>query len=260
MNNVNKTMYIPLYGKALVSKKGIILKDKKAEEIWIKEGFKLKGKSKSKYLAYYMGIRSAVFDEWVLDKIKRNDNAVILHIGCGLDGRIYRVGFIKNTWYDVDFKEVLDAKKRYFIETDNYKMLEGNAIDCEFLSKTSNGSSAIVLLEGVSMYLNFTQLRSLFDKLSERFENVSLLMDCYTDFAVKMSKYKNPVKDVGVSKVYGLNNPNLLNESGIKFIKERQMTPNKYINQLKGVEKFIFSKLYAGNISKKLYKLYEFKK
>jgi hypothetical protein len=48
MNNVNKTLYIPLYGKALVSKKGIILNDKKAEEIWQNQNFKLKGKSKSK--------------------------------------------------------------------------------------------------------------------------------------------------------------------------------------------------------------------
>ena len=48
MNNVNKTLYIPLYGKSYVSKKGIILDDKKAEEIWEEEGFALKGKSKSK--------------------------------------------------------------------------------------------------------------------------------------------------------------------------------------------------------------------
>ena len=63
MNNINKTLYIPLYGKAYVSQKGILLSDKKAEEIWAAEGFKLGGKSKSKWLAYYMGIRSAVFDE-----------------------------------------------------------------------------------------------------------------------------------------------------------------------------------------------------
>lgn len=34
MDNVNKTLYIPLYGKAYVSRKGIISNDKKAEEIW----------------------------------------------------------------------------------------------------------------------------------------------------------------------------------------------------------------------------------
>ena len=54
MNGVNKTLYIPLYGKASVSKKGIILYDAKAEEIWEKEGFELKGKAKSKWLTYYI--------------------------------------------------------------------------------------------------------------------------------------------------------------------------------------------------------------
>ena len=68
MNNVNKTLYIPLYGKSYVSRKGIILSDKKAEEIWENEGFELKGKSKSKWLAYYMGMRSAVFDIWLRKK------------------------------------------------------------------------------------------------------------------------------------------------------------------------------------------------
>ena len=34
MDNVNRTLYIPLYGKAFVSRRGILLEDKKAEEIW----------------------------------------------------------------------------------------------------------------------------------------------------------------------------------------------------------------------------------
>ena len=51
MNSVNKTLYIPLYGKAFVSKKGLFLEDKKAEQIWEAEGFPLKGKSASKWLA-----------------------------------------------------------------------------------------------------------------------------------------------------------------------------------------------------------------
>ena len=79
MNNVNKTLYIPLYGKSYVSKKGLFLDDKKAEEIWDAEGFSLHGKSKSKWLAYYMGIRSAVFDEWLKRQMTALPDAVILH-------------------------------------------------------------------------------------------------------------------------------------------------------------------------------------
>ena len=77
MNSVNKTLYIPLYGKAFVSKKGIIMQDKKAELIWEKEGFELKGKAKSKWLAYYMGMRSAVFDTWVKKKIVQYPSASV---------------------------------------------------------------------------------------------------------------------------------------------------------------------------------------
>jgi O-methyltransferase involved in polyketide biosynthesis len=104
MNSVNKTLYIPLYGKAYVSKKNIILQDKKAEEIWEQEGFGLKGKSKSKWLAYYMAMRSAIYDEWVAKELEINPEAVVLHIGCGLDSRAERVNAKKKQWFDIDFR------------------------------------------------------------------------------------------------------------------------------------------------------------
>ena len=62
LSDINKTMYIPLYGKSFVSKKGVILKDEKAEAIWENEGFELNGRASSRWLAYYMGMRAAVFD------------------------------------------------------------------------------------------------------------------------------------------------------------------------------------------------------
>ena len=65
MDGVNRTLYIPLYGKASVSRRGILLHDPKAEEIWAEAGFPLKGKAKSKWLTYYMGMREAVFDQWL---------------------------------------------------------------------------------------------------------------------------------------------------------------------------------------------------
>ncbi len=87
MNGVNKTLYIPLYGKAYVSKKNLILHDVKAEEIWEKEQFALKKKSRSKWLAYFMAMRARIFDEWVKSNACGKDDLIILHIGCGMDSR-----------------------------------------------------------------------------------------------------------------------------------------------------------------------------
>ena len=48
MNEVNNTLFIPLYGKAKVSRQGIILKDPAAERIWSAESFPIRGKSRSR--------------------------------------------------------------------------------------------------------------------------------------------------------------------------------------------------------------------
>ena len=259
MNSVNKTLYIPLYGKAYVSRKGIILDDKWAEKIWDAEGFKLKGKSKSKWLAYYMGIRSAVFDGWVKDKMAEIPDAVIIHIGCGMDSRAMRVGPCGHVWYDVDFPEVISERGKYFSETEEYKMLAGDARDVSWLDNIPESKSAIVVMEGISMYLSPEETKGVLENIGAHFDNVSLLMDCYSTFAAKMSKYKNPINDVGVTKVYGIDDSNAL--SGLLgFVGEKEMTPTEYINQLNGSEKRIFEKLYAGNFAKKLYRMYEYNK
>ena len=260
MNNVNKTLYIPLYGKAYVSQKGILLSDKKAEEIWAAEGFKLGGKSKSKWLAYYMGIRSAVFDEWLSQKMDEFENAVVLHIGCGMDSRVLRVGTKGHKWYDVDFSDVITDRSRYYSETEDYKMLVGDARESDWLSRIPPKGHAVIVLEGVSMYLSHEEMQNLINNLCAHFEEVSLLVDCYSTLAAKMSKYKNPINEVGVTQVYGIDEPTAWQTDDFLFACEREMTPQKYIDELKGMEKKIFQRLYAGGFSKKLYRLFEYQK
>lgn len=260
MNNVNKTLYIPLYGKAYVSKNGLFLNDKKAEEIWESEGFALKGKSKSKWLAYYMGIRSAVFDNWLKQKMSDIQDAVVIHIGCGMDGRVLRVDKMDHKWYDIDFPEVIEERKKYYAESPSYQMIAGDVKNDEWLTGIIEKKHAIVVMEGVSMYLTSEHLNKLTKNLCDHFENISFLMDCYTVFAAKMSKYKNPINDVGVTQVYGIDNPESLQHGQFIYVAEHEMTPKKYIDELHGAEKFIFEKLYAGGLSKKLYRLFEYGK
>jgi hypothetical protein len=113
-------------------------------------------------------------------------------------------------------------------------------------------------MEGVSMYMQTEELQQVFANLAAYFEEVTILMDCYTTFAAKASKYKNPINDVGVTEVHGLDHPNSLEQAGVQFVKEHEMTPENMINELKGIEKSIFNKLYAGTIAKKMYRLYEY--
>ena len=259
MNNVNKTLYIPLYGKFYVSKKGILLEDKQAEMIWEAEGFTLKSKSKSKWLAYYMGMRSAIFDNWVTEQISKTPDAVVLHIGCGLDSRCLRIQQPVHTWYDIDFPEVISERERFYQPTDTYHMIGIDSRDSALFDLLPTSDSAIIIMEGISMYIQKEELTALLKRLSQHFNNVQLLMDCYTEFAAKVSKYKNPINEVGVTKVYGIDSPLILTENtGFRFIKEHTMTPVSMIKQLSKMEQIIFKPLYGGKISKKMYRLYEY--
>ncbi len=261
MNNVNKTLYIPLYGKAYVSQKNIIIRDKTAEKIWQNEGFKLRGKAKSKWLAYYMGIRSAVFDEWTRQQLAALTDAVVIHIGCGMDSRVERVNIKGSRWYDIDFPEVIEERRRYFAEDDYYHMLGTDMRKDEWKQHIKADCDAVVVLEGVSMYFKPEELDSLLNGLCTHFRSLHILMDCYTEKAAKISKYKNPINDVGVTIVYGYDNPGeLAKKNGLSFRKEYDMTPEKYIDELVGMEKKIFKKLFAGKISKAMYRMYEFYK
>ena len=139
-------------------------------------------------------------------------------------------------------------------------MIAGDARACAWLAAIEEKKSAVVVMEGVSMYLTVDEMRNLADSLCAHFESLMLLVDCYTSFATKMSKHSNPINDVGVTEVYGIDNPQAYQSEKFAYVKEHTMIPRKYIDELKGMERIIFARLYAGGLSKKLYRLYEYKK
>ncbi len=259
MTETNKTLYIPLYGKAEMSKQGIILQDEKAEEIWGKEGFDLNRKSKSIWLCYYMAMRRRVFDIAVTQAAEKLPGATVLHIGCGMDSRRLRIN-CPNQWYDMDFEDVITRRRKYYAESDSYKMLAGDATQPRrWLHSFKKGSSAIVVMEGVTMYLSRRQLEKLISGLQSHFSQVIFIADFYTTFGAKASKYKNPVKDVGAAIVSGMDSPQeLIFNSGIKFVKEWNMTPEQLINEIPKHHRRFFRKVMAGSFAKKLYRMYEY--
>lgn len=260
MDNVNKTLYIPLYGKTHVSQRGILLDDKKAEEIWKAEGFPLKGKAKSKWLAYNMGMRSAVFDRWAQQQMQQCPGAVVLHVGCGMDSRIMRLGHQGHSWFDVDFPEVIAERKRYFPETEAYHMIASDIRDPQWLSQIPAGKTAIIVMEGVSMYLKPEELKAVLKRWKDRFGQVRILMDSYTVFAARATKYKNPINEVGVTRVYGFDDPHDLEEgTGLVFMQEHCLTPEELIAQLPKREQGFFRAMFAGSLAKKIYRLYEYR-
>ena len=138
-------------------------------------------------------------------------------------------------------------------------MLGADVRDRVWLDAIPGGTDAIVVMEGVSMYLWREELLELLSSMAERFGRVALLMDCYTVFAAKASKYKNPVNEVGVTQLYGVDDPRELEQgNGLVFRREHELTPAELIGELPGGDRAFLNLLFADGAAKKIYRLFEF--
>ena len=99
----------------------------------------------------------------------------------------------------------------------------------------------------------------LLKSLTARFDRVFLLMDVYTVFAARATKYKNPINTVGVTEVHGFDDPlELTMGTGLSFVAERELTPENLVRELPKREQGFFRSFFAGKLAKKIYRLYEY--
>lgn len=152
LTGVPETLVIPLYAKAQdYRSRRSILHDAKAEEIvrsldYDFERRGLSGKTRTRMLA----VRARQLDEWVRAFLVRYRNATVLNLGCGLDTRIARLAPPATvSWFDIDFPEVMAVRKRFFSESEQYRMLAGSLTDASWLSEVPRDRPAIAVADGV---------------------------------------------------------------------------------------------------------------
>ena len=140
MNEVNKTLFIPLYGKSKVSKQNIILHDPDAERIWEAEKFPINGKSKSKWLAYNMAMRARVFDDWTDLMLEQNPDALTViflgSVGVGKYGLADTTSLLSLS--PVEFFAV--TQKSYVLSPIRFSILM-NVFSVSIICKSSSLSS-----------------------------------------------------------------------------------------------------------------------
>lgn len=258
LNNESKTLFIPLLGKALMSRDNLFLHDPKAEEIISKIDYDFNLLKQSKWLSMYMSVRALIIDELCNKYILEHPNTTIIHLGCGLDSRCLRVNGNYKNWYDIDYEEVISIRKNFYNEDNSHKMIGSSVLDFKWLGQIEDNENIIVIAEGLTMYLSEEEIKCLISRINERFGDVHLLFDAYTKKGVRCSRFKNPVNQMSAEIKYGIDNPDeflLLNEK-LEYVATYLI--KKDDNNLHGLTKFIFNNLYCGKISQSMYKIYEF--
>ena len=242
-----------------MSKQKLFLEDSKAEKIIESIDYDFGKLKQSKWLSMFMAVRAKIIDEICSKYMSVNANVTIIHLGCGLDSRCLRVSSNYDKWYDIDFPNVIELRKKFYTEDEKYKMIGSSVTNLEWLNSINSNDNTLIIAEGLTMYLSEEEIKQILSEINSRFPNATIVFDAYSKQAVKSSKLKNPVNQMNATVKWGMNKPSefeSLNEH-LTFIEEHLIKYKE--NNLQGMTKFIFENLYCGKIAESLYKIYEFK-
>jgi O-methyltransferase involved in polyketide biosynthesis len=118
LSGVAKTMLITLYIRAIESQRpDALIKDERAEAL-VRQ-LDPESLRKTEALTEDTGrvvmiLKSRDFDRFAQDFLARHPDAVVVHIGCGLDTRFERVAERNSQveWYDLDLPEVIELRRK----------------------------------------------------------------------------------------------------------------------------------------------------
>jgi methyltransferase (TIGR00027 family) len=171
-------------------------------------------------------LRNREFDHYAQDFLARYPEAVVVHIGCGLDARFERVDNGRAEWYDLDLPEVIELRRKLIGgEGARYHLLACSVLDSTWLDAVSVHCQRpfLFLAEGVFMYFEEAQVRSLVLALKKHFPGAELVFDAFSPFFVWANNRRVTRTKVGARCHWALRHGKDLERwsDGIRLLDER---------------------------------------
>ncbi len=139
--------------------------------------------------------------------LARHPQAVVVHIGCGLDTRFERVDNGRVEWYDLDLPDVIELRRKLVGgEGERHHFLAGSMLDSAWLDTVSahHKRPLLFLAEGVFMYFEEAQVKSLVLTLRDRFPGAELVFDAFSPFFSWANNLRVTLTKVGARSYWAL--------------------------------------------------------
>jgi O-methyltransferase involved in polyketide biosynthesis len=211
LSGVAETLLMTLYIRAMESQRpDALIKDEKAVALVTNMSYdfdRIRQVKMDEDDKVGVILRNLEFDRQVRNFLTRHPDAVVVHIGCGLDSRFERVDNGKVEWYDLDLPEVIEQRRKFIgDEGKRYHLLAGSVFDSAWLDKVSvhRQRPFLFLAEGVLMYFEEAQVKSLVLMLRDHFPGAELVFDAFSPFLVRANNLRMAISKFGVRYHWGL--------------------------------------------------------
>jgi len=225
-----ETMLMTLSGRAIQSQwKNPILRDPWAEEAMRHIDYDL-SKQLTGVASWSMwkdigptiiATRAATFDLLTNRFLVDHPQATVLHVGCGMDSRVFRVDPPASVqWFDVDYPDVIDLRRQLFPDRTAYHLIGAPLSDLRWLDEVPRNQPGLLVAEGVLHYMSETEVKALLNAVVAHFPGGQMIFDICNPFIVKRAGAN--VGGTGATYKWGLDDPQDIKqlEPKLELIKE----------------------------------------
>ncbi len=209
-----ETYLATLYGKALdAAVDQPILGDRFAADAVARIDYDFKALKLPNGGEITLPMRARHFDQWTREFLAGNPESTVLHLGCGLDTRVYRINPGPTVhWYDVDFPDVIALRTQLYPERNGHHQIGTSVTDLTWLSTISGDTPVFVVAEGLIMYLPEKEGTALFRQITEQFPSGQIAFDGYSGAMVRLVSRLATVRGAKVDLVWGVDDPHDLEQ------------------------------------------------
>ena len=169
--------WVAVYRAMESERKDAIFRDPFAAKLAGARGEEIvEGMKRGRAMAWAMIVRTAVFDEIILEKVKGGGVDIVLNLAAGLDARPWRLSLPSTLrWIDVDLPDILQYKTERLSDAKpacRYEAIPADLTDARqrqalFAQIGSQTQRALIVTEGLLIYLMPEQVSALATDLHE---------------------------------------------------------------------------------------------
>ena len=224
LSGVPETMLQTIYARAKESRGRGAIHDAKAEEIIEKLDYDFSLADKD------TAMRSGVIARTiVLDQLTKSwhPGAVVINIACGLDTRCYRMAGYAH-WYNLDLPETMAVREKLLPESGTISQIAMSAMDDwggEISELSEQNMPVLIVIEGLTMYLNAKDVQQIFKVISNRFSQATIFVETMNPMIVKRFKERS-IEGSHAKFTWGIKNGKALAEllPDFRFVEEHSLT------------------------------------
>jgi O-methyltransferase involved in polyketide biosynthesis len=207
---IEETLYLTLCGRALDNHLAQpILGDTMAEQVVSTLGYDCGRFRLSASPILNIAHRAKKLDQVARGFIARHPNAIGLDLGAGLDTRVFRLDPSAGVdWYDVDFPEVIAARRQLVPERAHAHGVGADLTDPDWLDAIPGDRPAVIVADGLMAFLTQDDMIALVNRLIGHFLSGEVAFNGYTRFAIWAARHYHGTQSVaGLIRSPGFDDP-----------------------------------------------------